>query len=964
MPSFNSKQLNTKPPMSTAKLIGIYTLLFIVIFAIIWGPMFFFGKTMIWYVDGDMQHYPFFAYEGEWLRSIFTSIAEGNPQIPMWDPAMGYGADVIITMAAYIGDPLNLLSAFVDPEHAEALLGILCIFRIYLAGLAFIGYVRSRGYGSFAVLLGSISYVFCGWTSITLNHPFFAYPLVFFPLLLWGADRIIEKRRPALFIITTALLFLTYFYFGYMACLFLIPYCLYRVYQHEGGWKTKALLIWILKFLLYLLVGMAISAVMLLPVLSTLVGSSRLGLERPLPLLYPLWTIKPILCSFGGITFLGKDAAFGVSAVCVLAIASLFSKKGDRAIKVFTVLILLMLFIPAFGKMMNGFAYYAERWVWAVCFYLAFLQVRQTADLLRPNGRCVIISAVFLLFFAICFVFALKTTGTTIAPTGVLTIALVTIMVLIFWISERGRGAHGKRSTSLRRPVSVARKGVLLIVVILCAIIMNWGYWYLGWSSGDGRQSEQASVGQVYQNHYGKVPSSLLADVYDDGVWRYDRSANVPYTQNQSTSSGLRSSDLYASLYNTYVDQFNSDLGITADDLNHRVQELRGRSWLESFLGMRYFLTTAGSPVWLPYGASSAPVAQGLIGDADFAVYENELALSLATLYPHEVVSLSEFEDMSVAERQELLFSHVVLDDEECAGRTAWQGSSSDDASVQNLEYSVASQNGLSVEQLDDGQIRVVTTEENATLTLEFPALAQSDTFIEIQGLAYNSYVAREEPAQGLVEYVLEQLRYWRYGQGVEYIMSFAAPDGFADWIYGYTPDSHLYGGKNDWIVNLGYSPEGKTSVTINFSYAGVYTMESMEVLAEPVDALVDLVAERRESPFATTASTNAYRIEGAANEDGYVLATIPWSTGWSATVDGESVEPLRADVAFMAVEVDEGEHVIELNYETPYLRLGAIISLAGLVALIVICIVSHRRRRVLDGKDTSKVNGVFEEAS
>ena len=46
-----------------------------------------------------------------------------------------------------------------------------------------------------------------------------------------------------------------------------------------------------------------------------------------------------------------------------------------------------------------------------------------------------------------------------------------------------------------------------------------------------------------------------------------------------------------------------------------------------------------------------------------------------------------------------------------------------------------------------------------------------------------------------------------------------------------------------------------------------------------------------------------------------------------------------------MAVQVDEGEHVIELNYETPYLRLGAIISLVGLVALIVICVVTRRRK-------------------
>lgn len=94
--------------------------------------------------------------------------------------------------------------------------------------------------------------------------------------------------------------------------------------------------------------------------------------------------------------------------------------------------------------------------------------------------------------------------------------------------------------------------------------------------------------------------------------------------------------------------QLDSDLGITADDLNHRVQELRSRSWLESFLGMRYFLAPVESSALLPYGVNPEPVARGTFGGIEYAVYENELALSLANLYPDEVVSLSDFEDMSL----------------------------------------------------------------------------------------------------------------------------------------------------------------------------------------------------------------------------------------------------------------------------------------------------------------------------
>lgn len=267
------------------------------------------------------------------------------------------------------------------------------------------------------------------------------------------------------------------------------------------------------------------------------------------------------------------------------------------------------------------------------------------------------------------------------------------------------------------------------------------------------------------------------------------------------------------------------------------------------------------------------------------------------------------------------MLSNVILNEEDTSDQDVRSTGVSPTASAEILESSVLAQNGLSVERNDeDGTLRVVVTEENATMTLGFPAQPQSDTFVEIQGLAFSSYLADDGDSDGILGYLKEQLRRWRYDQGTDYIVTFTTPDGFADWIYGYTPNSHLYGGKNNWLVNLGYSAEGKGEVTITFPYLGIYTMDSMDIVAEPVDALTTLVDERREPALRTTATTNAYRIEGTVDEAGYVLATIPWSTGWTATLDGEKVEPLRADVAFMAVQVDEGDHVIELSYETPFL--------------------------------------------
>ena len=74
---------------------------------------------------------------------------------------IGYGADVLNTLHYYvIGDPLNLLAVFVPKEHTEILFHVLVILRIYLAGITFSVFARSRGNRSSAVLAGVPIYLF------------------------------------------------------------------------------------------------------------------------------------------------------------------------------------------------------------------------------------------------------------------------------------------------------------------------------------------------------------------------------------------------------------------------------------------------------------------------------------------------------------------------------------------------------------------------------------------------------------------------------------------------------------------------------------------------------------------------------------------------------------------------------------------------------------------------------------
>lgn len=74
--------------------------------------------------------------------------------------------------------------------------------------------------------------------------------------------------------------------------------------------------------------------------------------------------------------------------------------------------------------------------------------------------------------------------------------------------------------------------------------------------------------------------------------------------------------------------------------------------------------------------------------------------------------------------------------------------------------------------------------------------------------------------------------------------------------------------------------------------------------------------------------------IEGKLDldEDRILFLSIPYSRGWSAYVNGEEREILKADIGFSAVPLEAGQYEIKLVYWTPGLRAGAVISGIALV--------------------------------
>lgn len=84
--------------------------------------------------------------------------------------------------------------------------------------------------------------------------------------------------------------------------------------------------------------------------------------------------------------------------------------------------------------------------------------------------------------------------------------------------------------------------------------------------------------------------------------------------------------------------------------------------------------------------------------------------------------------------------------------------------------------------------------------------------------------------------------------------------------------------------------------------------------------------------------------VEVACGGPGFLVFAERHDAGWRASVDGDAAALVRAYGIVLGLPVGAGRHRIELRYEPPGFRAGAVASLLVLVALVAGVVVSRRR--------------------
>jgi len=146
----------------------------------------------------------------------------------------------------------------------------------------------------------------------------------------------------------------------------------------------------------------------------------------------------------------------------------------------------------------------------------------------------------------------------------------------------------------------------------------------------------------------------------------------------------------------------------------------------------------------------------------------------------------------------------------------------------------------------------------------------------------------------------------------------------------------------------MGYHEKaGLMEVTLRFRDQGIYTFDSIEVIAQPMDLFPEMVAALSEYTLENIEMTTN-QIEGTIqlSDDRFLVLSIPYSEGWRAYVNNERANLMRANTMFMAIELPAGYHYITLRYTTPLLVESIIVTFVGWTLFGVVVVYFRKKTK------------------
>lgn len=947
-----------------------YSLLFIFLACCIFGSYLVLGHTFLWTKDVLNQHLPLLA---EYRRAVIDWFHHPTT-INQWSWKMGLGTDTFSVFSYYnIGDLFAYLSLLFPAAKITTAFSVISVVRMYCVGLAFVYFCQHFNFRPATVMIGTCTYLVNAFLLYAcIAQPFFTTPFIIFPLLVVQIERVLQGGHAWPLTLVFTWMLISNYYLAFILAVGALAFLVIRVLTHYRSSLNYPLTI--AKLALATVTSLLVSAIMWIPELLAVMNSTRVGATfanglKTYPLYYYLFLPKQLIN--GGQWSFMFWTALGIVSIGFIAIVYVYLHARQYPLLMISLGIsLIMLLIPAVGATLNGMMAASNRWTLLIYLPLAMtvcILVEQAPTLDRATmNRLTVATLIYLVILIVTFIF--QGDNDILLPIAFLLLSLMGLWAVNLQLSRYALPAL-----------------VTLVVLnagtnaIFSSLPYNGDFSSAMLSRGEYRQLTR----QRYAGLDKGLPKSYF---YRVSTISQNQIIANKLLDNDLTSS-LYNIDSYYSLQNRYLGQFNDSLQNNQTTANIPIRQADDRSVLNHFYGAKYLFVQSDGlnaekiPAGYHLDQQTDPIYNYDKGQPSTAKSKQDLipiqtnryrtADNFPLLYWQNThISPHRYRSFSPTEKERALASGVVVNGSQKATRQMHA------AKAKQLVVPIKTQLVSNrFNQVNPHNLKYTDSTEKYHLQLKLSAdqrrtLAGSELHLEFAKIKFTPFTMKEQ-----IKYEQQHLKqmatnpgsvvnlrgskyqYWRYhvlngAPDLSYKINVGSRYG-TETIQQYRQSTlSFFKLIRHTTLNLGYY-RGSLPQQLSFmpTKLGTYHLYYRLVAERLDDSYYQQVHELQAHALTNLHfATNAVSGNITTTQPGILTSSIPYSKGWSARIDGHRATVLRTNQAFVGLRLPAGRHHVQLTYQTPGLKLGALISLIGLawsllVVLIILLIGSRKEK-------------------
>lgn len=854
------------------------------------------------------------AQYGPYLVGLRNALKRGESLL--YSQTQGMGQNSMGIFAYYLSSPLNLIVLLFPKNYLQEAITVMICVKMAFAG-SFMTWLLGRKFNtkSKLTIIFGLMYPFCAFVLAFIFNIMWLDGIAILPLLILFVDEFIENRRkwPKVTLILI-LLFVSGYYMAYMVGIFSFLYlvCVMGYQGRFSGEKAKENGKTVGWYILSAAVAAMVSAVILLP---AGIDTIRNGdyTKSPSMTLDPEFNLRKLVDQFmaNGVPDLANNLPYFFCGLTVLFLCLLLffnptiSKKLKKAIAAVSGAFLLSFMVPLLNRAWHLFddpnwfqfrnAYLLSFVMILVAFY-SFLHMQDAGKdaFLRAYGVIV----------GLCVISQCCGEMTKKGNVFFATLLFLTLeAVLLYGLTLE---KWPEQISNLRRYGA----GFLVAVLFIEVAIFN-SQRYIPNIIGEANDADKFPAMLDHMDTLAEnIDRSTWSRTEIEHSWHGFITANTlpDYIDTKSISS-------FASMANKKTNHFMKQFGYMTNYNYFFVNHVNIIDPVDALLGVRYIISGKDTLSELNFIAKE---------DDSYFLYENPYALPIAYLVEP---SAGDFDGYAL-EKDLKEKNYFDFQEDWIQSLTGLDASGLYDTF--GAEWEIINGERTDVPPFED--TKIIREKENELNQEPYPYKPDNMTYfyrnndITTLTLRTKLTITEEAPLYFLVPFAQLQCDSEIYVDN-----KLVAEQSSSDYSQILALGTYSVG----QTITIDMRVESKAMACYEPIFAYCHIDEFAPHYEKLAPTTKDFVVEDGHVTFTTS-----------SDEDKLLLTTIPFEDGWELWVDGQKVEQIAYQDAFISIPLSSGTHSIELRFTPPGFKAGIVATAVGVVLFVALSIIVTRKKK------------------